>query len=137
MFFQELSSCHKKEFPSSYSPHTPFPHLSLGTVPPDLCIPSIPPLHSLPSPLPPYGKLQGPHRDHRSATRRQDPRNCQTQGGLSVRKDQSLCKPLRHSTPPPLAPCVYNRFVWLEKVMWVKRRKKERGEWKEKNICAR
>ncbi len=98
--FLRVFLCHNKA-------HTPpSPHLSLGTVNPDLSIPSIPPLHSHPSPLSPYGKLQGPLRDHHSATRRRDPRNCQTQGGLSVREDQSLCKPLRHSTPPAGTLCL-------------------------------
>lgn len=104
--FLSVFLCHNKELPSPYGPQIHLPHLSLGTVNPDLCIPSIPSLHSHPSPLSPYGKLQGPRRDHRRATRRQDPRNCQTQGGLSVREDQSLCKPLRHSTPPTGTLCL-------------------------------
>lgn len=72
----------------------------------DPSIPSIRLLQCHPSPLSPYGKLQGPRRDHHSAARRRDARSCQTQGGLSVREDQSPCKPLRHSTPPAGTLCL-------------------------------
>lgn len=103
---------------------------SRTSVNPDLCIPSFhshPPLH-----IPLCRRLQEPRRDHRSATRQQGLRNCQTQGGLSVREDQSLCKPLRHSTLHNTSPRLTGTlclqpFCLVEKVMWVKRRKTDGG----------
>lgn len=73
---------------------------------------SLPPTATHPTGSP-YGK------GHAETTAVATPATVEDKPGLSVREGQSLLKPLRHSTPPPLpvAPCVYNRCVWFEKVM--------------------
>lgn len=65
-----------------------------------------------------------------------------TQGAVKHRVDclsekTKVRVSLRGIPLPPLAPCVYNRFVWLEKVMWVKReKKKEKRSVREKKTSA-
>lgn len=80
--------------------------------PQNLCI--APPHSNPPNWVPLW---EGPCRDHRSG--RRDPSNC---GGQARTVCQRGPKPVEASeafNPPPLpvAPCVYNRCVWFEKVM--------------------
>lgn len=133
-----LAACGKADY---FGRHNDFPsQYTLTSLPAPLSTRTCASLLSTATPhpfFPLHRRLQEPCRDHRSATRQQGLRNCQTQGGLSVREDQSLCKPLRHSnqTPPPLhntsprltGTLCLQLFCLVEKVMWVKRRKTDGG----------
>lgn len=132
---QKRSFVEAKTFPSSS--HIPLPPHQFRNCQPrpehPLCIATHPP-------YPPMGNCKKkPCRDHHSATRQLDPRSCQTQGGLSVREDQRLCKPLRHSTLPAGSLCLQPFCVaWKGDVGEKKKKKKKRGVWNgEKNICVR
>lgn len=122
-FYLSVFFC-DKAFPSPYSAYIPFPPPQLrGLSTPDLCISSIPP----PIPL---ILLWGNCKGHAGTTAVQPGGG--TQGTVKHKANclserTKACVSLWGIPLPPLAPCVYNRFVWLEKVMWVKRRKKGRG----------
>lgn len=90
---------------------------------------------------PPY-PLMGNCKGHAETTTVQQ--GSETQGAVKHKADclsqrTKDCVSLWGIPLFPLAPCVYNRFVWPQKVMWVKKRKEERGEWwkgKRTSVCG-
>lgn len=122
----EISSDATKSFFPFIALTPPLPHLVLWTDNPDLGISSI---HYvlLTATHPPY-PLMGNCKGHAGTTAVQPGGG--TQGAVKHKEDclserTKACVSLWGIPLPPLALCVYNRFVWLEKVMWVKRRKEE------------
>ena len=120
-----------KHFPSSNSSHVPFPPTSVYWLTTRTWASPLYVLSAVtPPPPPPPMPLWEIAKGHAGTTAVQPGGG--TWGAVKHKADclseRTKVRVSLWDIPlPPLAPCVYNRFVWLEKVMWVKRRKEDKG----------